>query len=106
MYRFEYLEERKALILTELDRLAPDVILMQEVPVLRKRESQIGPWLAESLGYFLVYARANGRAAWIGFEEREAVLSRFPIREVQRHVLLPNWFALYGRPTCCESCPQ
>ena len=41
--RFEYLEERKALILAELERLAPDVILMQEVPVLRKREPRILP---------------------------------------------------------------
>ena len=43
MPRFEYLEERKALILAELERLAPDVILIQEVPILRKRESRILP---------------------------------------------------------------
>jgi len=88
--RFEHLEQRKALILAELERLAPDVILLQEVPVFRNRAEQIGAWLAESLGYNLAYARANGRALWIGFEEGEAVLSRFPIREVRRHVLLPK----------------
>lgn len=88
--RFEHLEQRKALILAELKRLAPDVILLQEVPVFRNRPEQIGPWLAEGLGYNLAYGRANGRAVWIGFEEGEALLSRFPIREIQRHVLLPK----------------
>jgi endonuclease/exonuclease/phosphatase family metal-dependent hydrolase len=88
--RFEYLEQRKELILAELKRLSPDVILLQEVPVLRNRREQIGPWLAERLGYNLGYGRANGRAFWIGFEEGEAVLSRFPIREVQRHLLRPK----------------
>jgi len=87
---FEYLEQRKALVLTELQELSPDVILLQEVPVLWRRKCQIGPWLAQSLGYSFVYARANGRAGWIGFEEGEAVLSRFPIREYQRHVLAPK----------------
>jgi endonuclease/exonuclease/phosphatase family metal-dependent hydrolase len=88
--RFEHLEQRKDLILSELKRLTPDVILLQEVPVLRSRPEQIGAWLAEGLGYNLAYARANGRAFWIGFEEGEAVLSRFPIREVRRHLLLPK----------------
>jgi endonuclease/exonuclease/phosphatase family metal-dependent hydrolase len=88
--RFEHLEQRKDLIRAELKRLAPDVILLQEVPVIRNRTKQIGPWLAESLGYNLVYGRANGQAFWIGFEEGEAVLSRFPIREVRRHVLAPK----------------
>jgi endonuclease/exonuclease/phosphatase family metal-dependent hydrolase len=87
---FEYLEQRKALVLAELQRLSPDVILLQEVPVLWRRKSQIGPWLAQSLGYSFVYTRANGRAGWIGFEEGEVVLSRFPIREYQRHVLSPK----------------
>jgi len=41
--RFEYLEEHKALILAELERLAPDVILMQEFPILRSRQSRILP---------------------------------------------------------------
>ncbi|UCF98364.1 MAG: endonuclease/exonuclease/phosphatase family protein [Spirochaetaceae bacterium] len=88
--RFEHLEQRKVLILEELRLLGPDVVLLQEVPVFRNRTEQIGPWLAEGLGFHLAYARANGRAALIGFEEGEAVLSRFPIREVQRHVLLPK----------------
>jgi endonuclease/exonuclease/phosphatase family metal-dependent hydrolase len=86
---FEYLEQRKELILGELKRLAPDVVLLQEVPVFGNRREQIGPWLAESLGYSVAYGRANGRAL-LGFEEGEAVLSRYPIREVQRHVLLPK----------------
>lgn len=84
--RFEYLEPRRALILAELERLSPDVILLQEVPVFRSRSEQIGPWLAESLGYNLAY----GRAGCIGFEEGEAVLSRYPILEAQRQVLRPR----------------
>ncbi len=87
--RFEYLESRKQLILEELRRLAPDVVLLQEVPVFRNREEQIGPWLAKGLGYDMAYGRANGRA-FLGFEEGEAVLSRYPIRDAQRHVLLPK----------------
>jgi len=87
--RFEHLESRKQLILEELRRLAPDVVLLQEVPVFRNREEQIGPWLAEGLGYEMAYGRANGRAS-LGFEEGEAVLSRYPIREAQRHVLMPK----------------
>ena len=77
--RFEYLDSRKQLILEELRRLAPDVVLLQEVPVFRNREEQIGPWLAQGLGYGIAYGRANGRAL-LGFEEGEAVLSRYPIR--------------------------
>ena len=87
--RFEYLESRKQLILEELRRLAPDVVLLQEVPVFPNRKEQIGPWLAEGLGYSMAYGRANGRAL-LGFEEGEAVLSRYPIREVRRHVLRPK----------------
>jgi endonuclease/exonuclease/phosphatase family metal-dependent hydrolase len=86
---FEYLEQRRELIQAEIKRLAPDVVLLQEVPVFGNRREQIGPWLAESLGYSLAYGRANGRAL-LGFEEGEAVLSRYPIREVQRYVLLPK----------------
>jgi endonuclease/exonuclease/phosphatase family metal-dependent hydrolase len=88
--RFEYLEQRKELILAELKRLSPDVVLLQEVPVFRNRSEQIGAWFAEGLEYNLAYARANGTAFWFGFEEGEAVLSRFPIRDVQRHVLRPK----------------
>lgn len=74
---FKHLDQRKVLILAELRRLVPDVILLQEVPVFRNRTEQLGPWLARELGFHLAYARANGRAALIGFEEGEVVLSCF-----------------------------
>lgn len=83
------LKERWHLIMAELKRLNPDVLLLQEVPVHARLDPQLAPWLARELGYSFVYARANGKAALIGFEEGEAVFSRFPILAWESHQLRP-----------------
>ncbi len=55
-----------------------DLLLLQEV--WRTRHLRVDAWLAERLGMHMVYLRANGHRAAIGFEEGVAVLSRFPLR--------------------------
>jgi endonuclease/exonuclease/phosphatase family metal-dependent hydrolase len=62
-------------VLAETERV--DVLLLQEVARTTAVTSDV--WLARRLGMSLVYARANGAAEAIGFEEGLAVLSRFPI---------------------------
>jgi endonuclease/exonuclease/phosphatase family metal-dependent hydrolase len=58
-----------------------DVILLQEVARTPKLKADI--WLAERLGMSLVYARANGDLDAVGFEEGVAILSRYPIGDLQ-----------------------
>lgn len=60
-----------------------DVVLLQEV--VRTRDLRADEWLAERLAMNCVYARANGHAAAIGFEEGVAVLSRFPVGSPRLH---------------------
>jgi endonuclease/exonuclease/phosphatase family metal-dependent hydrolase len=57
-----------------------DVLLLQEVA--RTRSMHSDRWLADRLGMSLAYARANGDADAIGFEEGLAVLSRFPLGDI------------------------
>jgi endonuclease/exonuclease/phosphatase family metal-dependent hydrolase len=58
-----------------------DVVLLQEVA--RTGDLRADEWLEERLGMNCVYARANGHAAAIGFEEGVAVLSRYPVNDPQ-----------------------
>ena len=61
------------------------VVLLQEV--MRTPGFRSDTWLANRLGMASVYARANGHADAIGFEEGSAVLSRFPVRDVRQKTL-------------------
>lgn len=54
-----------------------DVVLLQEVA--RTPELRADEWLAGRLQMACAYARANGHAAAIGFEEGLAILSRYPL---------------------------
>jgi endonuclease/exonuclease/phosphatase family metal-dependent hydrolase len=54
-----------------------DILLLQEVS--RTSDMWVDRWLSERLCMAYFYARANGHAAAIGFEEGLAVFSRFPI---------------------------
>lgn len=54
-----------------------EVLLLQEVA--RTAHFRSDEWLAERLGMAYVYARANGDAEAIGFEEGPAVFSRYPL---------------------------
>jgi endonuclease/exonuclease/phosphatase family metal-dependent hydrolase len=55
-----------------------NLLLLQEVA--RTNEFHADEWLGQRLGMSHLYARANGHADAIGFEEGLAVLSRFPLR--------------------------
>ena len=87
---FDSLDERLDLIAAGLQEVGADVVLLQEVPVRAGAPRQALPFLAEKLGCAFVYARANGSGAFIGFEEGEAVLSRFPILSWEAHRLRPS----------------
>ncbi len=54
-----------------------DVVLLQEVA--RTLELRADEWLAGRLRMACLYARANGHAAALGFEEGLAILSRYPL---------------------------
>jgi endonuclease/exonuclease/phosphatase family metal-dependent hydrolase len=82
--RFEYLEERLDLIAAEIRRLDPDLVLLQEVPWHRANAAQR---LAKGAGLNYLYLRANGNRRAILFEEGEAILSRYPLRD-------PTWVEL------------
>jgi len=57
-----------------------DLLLLQEVA--RTSTLTADAWLSERLGMALAYARANGDANAIGFEEGPAILSRHPLLEI------------------------
>jgi endonuclease/exonuclease/phosphatase family metal-dependent hydrolase len=76
--RFRYLGSRLAHIVAAIRELDPDVICFQEVPWHWGSAAQR---LAEELGLNHVYIRANGNRWAILFEEGEAILSRYPLRE-------------------------
>jgi endonuclease/exonuclease/phosphatase family metal-dependent hydrolase len=76
--RFRHLTARLAHIAAAIRELDPDVICLQEVPW---RWGSAAQRLAEELGLNYVYARANGNRWAILFEEGEAILSRYPLRE-------------------------
>lgn len=87
--RFRYLEGRLRLLAGEIERLDPDVVLLQEVPW----RPGIGPaaaWLGQTTGRNHLYLRANGNRRTILFEEGEAVLSRFPLSDPRFIELQPR----------------
>lgn len=65
---------------TEVSRLQPDVLVLQEA-WCAVDEGCLADRLAHRLGFHAVYARANGSLRWLGFEEGSAILSRFPIAD-------------------------
>jgi endonuclease/exonuclease/phosphatase family metal-dependent hydrolase len=78
--RFAHLEERVDLIVEELRRLEADVVLLQEVPWTPDTGS-LAAELARRTGMNYVYRRANGNRRGILFEEGDAILARFPMRD-------------------------
>ncbi|HVV17545.1 MAG TPA: endonuclease/exonuclease/phosphatase family protein [Polyangia bacterium] len=69
-------EERMVLAAAELDRLAPDVVALQEVRDVPGRVGNQAARLAEGRGWHHRFAPTT---AWGGGHEGLAVLSRFPI---------------------------
>ncbi len=76
--RFERLDERLHLIVAEIRRQDADLVFLQEVPW--HRGSAAG-YLAEQTGLNHLYLRANGSRWALLFEEGEALLSRYPLRD-------------------------
>lgn len=80
--RFSHLAERLAVFASGMERLDPDVVRLQEVawvpPV-----GGAARYLAERTGVHHTYLRTNGRRLAIIFEEGEAILSRYPLAELQ-----------------------
>jgi endonuclease/exonuclease/phosphatase family metal-dependent hydrolase len=67
-----------------------DIVLLQEVT--RTKELKVDEWLADRLKMGYAYARVNGHASTIGFEEGLAVFSRYPLET-------PRWQQL-GESAC------
>ena len=86
---FEYLPQRLALIATEIQRLDPDIVLLQEVPWTLKMGNG-AEYLAEQTGMNYAYYRANGNKWAIFFEEGEAILSRYPLTHLSFTELKPK----------------
>lgn len=86
---FRYLPQRLDIIARELRRLDADIVLLQEVPWTRQT-GYAAEHLGRALGYNHVYLRANGNRWAILFEEGEAILSRFPLRDVAFTELPPR----------------
>jgi endonuclease/exonuclease/phosphatase family metal-dependent hydrolase len=63
------------------ESVGADIVLLQEAA--RTGTLQADRWLAERLGLAMTSARANGDVEAVGFEEGPAILSRFPLGEVQ-----------------------
>lgn len=77
---FENLDARLALIAQEIMRLDADIVLLQEVPWTRQHGSAV-KFLAEQTGMNYLYLRANGNRGAIFFEEGEAILSRYALKD-------------------------
>ncbi len=91
--RFAYLEPRLDLIAAEIRRRDADIVLLQEVP-WTPHLGNAARRLAAQTGYNFLYLRANGNRRAILFEEGEAILSRYPLRDASWIELEPQagWF--------------
>jgi endonuclease/exonuclease/phosphatase family metal-dependent hydrolase len=87
--RFEHLGHRLDLIASEVRRLDPDIVCLQEVP-WRPGIGNAAAFLAAETGLNHLYLRANGGRRAILFEEGVAILSRYPLRDVGFVVLTPS----------------
>jgi len=87
--RFEHLPERLDRIAEEIHRQQADIVLLQEVPWTIRLGSG-ARYLSERTGMNYVYLRANGNRWTIFFEEGEAILSRYPLWDVDFVELQPR----------------
>jgi len=69
------------LIAQEIRRQDADIVCLQEVP-WAPHIGSAAQYLAARTGLNHVYFRANGNRWTILFEEGEAILSRYPLRDV------------------------
>lgn len=85
---FKNLSLRLDLIAGEIRRLDADVVLLQEAPWTTMTGNG-ARYLARRLGYNYLYYRAEGNRWLIFFEEGEAILSRFPLKNPVYTILQP-----------------
>jgi len=86
---FENLAGRLDTIAAEIRRLDADIVCLQEVP-WTLRLGCVAQILAERTGLNHIGVRANGNRWAILFEEGEAILSRYPLRDVAVSELSPR----------------
>lgn len=87
--RFFRLRARLDHIAAEIRRLDVDVACLQEVPWVPGLGSA-ARYLAREAGLNYLYLRANGNRRAILFEEGEAILSRYPLRDADLQILTPR----------------
>jgi endonuclease/exonuclease/phosphatase family metal-dependent hydrolase len=87
--RFEHLRQRLDRIAGEIRRQEVDIACLQEVPWTPHLGSA-ARYLARETGMNHIYLRANGNRWAILFEEGEAILSRYPLRQVAFRELGPR----------------
>jgi endonuclease/exonuclease/phosphatase family metal-dependent hydrolase len=87
--RFEALSQRLDLIAQEIQRQNADLVCLQEVP-WTLRLGSAARRLAGQVGMNYVYLPANGNRKAILFSEGEAILSRFPLQDVNYIELQPR----------------
>ena len=87
--KFKHLEQRLEIIAAEITHLDADIVLLQEVPwTLRAKFA--AEYLSEQTGMNHLYLRANGNRRAIFFEEGEAILSRYPLKNPDFAVIQPR----------------
>jgi endonuclease/exonuclease/phosphatase family metal-dependent hydrolase len=86
---FEYLSNRIDLLVEQIINLSPDIITLQEVPWTTTTRST-AKYLAERTGMNYIYLPANGNRWAIFFAEGEAILSKYPLKEVEFRELFPQ----------------
>lgn len=77
---FAHLADRIDLIVAEVERLDAEVVLLQEVP-WTVGTGPVAETLAERLEMDHMFIRATGNRRAILFEEGQAILSRYPLRD-------------------------
>jgi endonuclease/exonuclease/phosphatase family metal-dependent hydrolase len=82
-------DRRAELSIRAIAALQPDVIVLQEAWHTRRHGDFVAR-LAEALDMDSAFARANGNVERLGFEEGEAILSRYPIVQAARLSLEPR----------------
>jgi endonuclease/exonuclease/phosphatase family metal-dependent hydrolase len=87
--RFERLAERLDLLAKEIRTGHPDIVCLQEVP-WAPRIGNAARYLAGRTAMNYVCLRANGNRWAILFEEGEAILSRYPLRDLSFTELQPG----------------
>jgi endonuclease/exonuclease/phosphatase family metal-dependent hydrolase len=86
---FDRLPQRIDLLADQINLIGPDVVTLQEVPWTRMTGST-ARYIAQQTGMNYVYLPANGNRWTIFFAEGEAILSRYPLKDLAYVELQPR----------------